>query len=124
MFELQDGIVNKGPRRKTNGLGIKVSFLHRTHKNRTASAELADGIDDMEWRNRGSTCFGQQRVEQHCVLICQKRHACSSGVAPARGQRSRTVSTRESSTQNDDWKRIGFGRYERRILVGHGIIFL
>jgi hypothetical protein len=48
----------------------------------------------------------------------------SSGVTLACGQRSRTVSTRESTTQNDDWKRIGFGWDERRILVGHGIIFL
>src|SRR5258708_28917624 len=123
IFELQGRPVNKGPRRKTNGLLVKVNFFHGSHKNGTASAELAEWIDDVEWRNRRSTDFSQHRVEQHCVLICQKRHACSSGVTQACGQRSRTVSTRESTTQNDDWKRIGFGWDERRILVGTALFF-
>jgi hypothetical protein len=70
MFKLQGGSANKWPRRKTNGLLVKVNFLHGSHENGTAPAELAEWIDDVEWRNRRSTDFSQHRVEQHCVLIC------------------------------------------------------
>src|SRR6266850_6853966 len=124
MFKLQAGSVNKWPRREANGLPVKVNFLHGSHKNGAASAESAEWIDDVERRDRRPTYLGQHRVEQHCVLVRQKCHAFRGGIVQARGQRSRAVSTRESATQDDDWKRIAFGRYARRMPVGHGFLLI
>src|ERR1700726_3855153 len=108
MFKLQDGIVNIGPGRKANGLGIKVNFIHGSHENGAAPAELAKWIDDVEWRIRRSTDLSQHRMEQRCVLVRHQRHAFSR-IMQAGGQRPRAVSTGESTTQDYDRKRISLG---------------